>query len=276
MADDKSISDHYRHGELLPEIQAALGKLGKSIDRLTPADLAPVDEFHIGGRLATENLFAQLDVSVDDHLLDIGCGLGGAARFIADRYRNRVTGIDLTPEYITTGQTLCEWVQLQNQVALHQGNATSMPFQDESFDGAYMLHVGMNIEDKKELFQEINRVLRGGAYFGVYDVMRIDQGELTYPVPWASDNSICMLASPDQYRQALTTAGFEVSVVNNRRDFALEFLTRLGSKMSAAGGPPALGLHTLMQASTPVKIGNMFDNLAAGYIAPVEMIAHKA
>jgi len=276
MADDKSISDHYRHGELLPEIQAALGKLGKSIDRLTPADLAPVDEFHIGGRLATENLFAQLDVSVDDHLLDIGCGLGGAARFIADRYRNRVTGIDLTPEYITTGQTLCEWVQLQNQVALHQGNATSMPFQDESFDGAYMLHVGMNIEDKKELFQGINRVLRGGAYFGVYDVMRIDQGELTYPVPWASDNSICMLASPDQYRQALTTAGFEVSVVNNRRDFALEFLTRLGSKMSAAGGPPALGLHTLMQASTPVKIGNMFDNLAAGYIAPVEMIAHKA
>lgn len=275
MADDKSISDHYRHGELLPAIKAALVKPGKSIDRLTPADLAPVDEFHIGERLATENLFAQLDVSADDHLLDVGCGLGGAARFVADRYRNRVSGIDLTPEYIVTGQTLCEWVQLQNQVALHQGNATSMPFQDESFDGGYMLHVGMNIEDKKGLFQEINRVLRGGAYFGVYDVMRIDPGELAYPVPWATDNSICRLADPEQYRQALITAGFEVSAVNHRRDFALEFLTRLGSKMSAAGGPPALGLHTLMQASTPVKVGNMFDNIVAGYIAPVEIIARK-
>lgn len=150
-----------------------------------------------------------------------------------------------------------------------------MPFQNESFDGGYMLHVGMNIEDKARLFREICRVLRAGAYFAVYDVMRIEPGELAYPVPWANDSSISQLASPEQYQQALLGAGFEVTAVNNRQDFALDYFTRLREKMATAGKPPALGLHTLMQASTPVKIGNLFDNISAGYIAPVEIIAHK-
>ena len=275
MANDKAVSDHYQHGELLQAIQTALGKLGKSIDNLSIEDLAAVDEFHIGGRIATENLLAQFDVSAEHHLLDVGCGLGGAARFVADRFDSQVSGIDLTPEYIDTGRALCEWVNLQDNVSLHQGSALTMPFQDESFDGGYMLHVGMNIEDKAQLFTEIYRVLRAGAYFGIYDVMRIEPGELTYPVPWANDSSISKLASPGQYRQALLGTGFEVSAENNRGEFALDYFTRLREKMAASGGPPALGLHTLMQASTPLKIGNMFDNISAGYIAPVEMIAHK-
>lgn len=275
MTSDKTVSDHYRHGELLQAIQTALASLGKTMDCLTIEDLAPVDEFHIGGRVATEHLLDQLNICAQDRLLDVGCGLGGAARFVADRFDNQVTGIDLTPEYVATGQALCEWVNLQNNVTLHQGSALSMPFQNDSFDGGYMLHVGMNIEAKAQLFKEICRVLRADAYFGVYDIMRIEAGELAYPVPWANDSSISKLASPEQYRQTLLGAGFEVTMVNNRHDFALDYFTRLREKAAAIGGPPALGLHTLMQASTPVKIGNMFDNISAGYIAPVEIIVHK-
>jgi ubiquinone/menaquinone biosynthesis C-methylase UbiE len=61
-----------------------------------------------------------------------------------------------------------------------------MPFPDRSFDGAYMLHVGMNIEDKEKLASEVARVLRPGSVFGIYDVMRTGPGELAYPVPWAA------------------------------------------------------------------------------------------
>jgi ubiquinone/menaquinone biosynthesis C-methylase UbiE len=275
MSNDKVISDHYEHGSLLDAIEAALPQLGKTIHNITIEDLAPVDEFHIGGRLATENFIGQLDFTEQDHLLDVGCGLGGASRYIATHYNNRITGIDLTGEYIETGNALCAWVNLHKQVNLHQGSALSMPFDDASFDGAYMLHVGMNIEDKAGLFKEISRVLKPGASLGVYDVMQINNGELTYPVPWATDKSTSHLATPDQYKHAMEEAGFEVTKENNRREFALEFFENLRAKTQASGGPPPLGLHTLMQESTAAKIKNMIHNITEGYIAPVEIIANK-
>ena len=276
MLNDKAVSEHYLHGDLLKAIQAAIPKLGKTIDSITIEDLAPVDEFHIGGRLATDNLLDQLDFSEEDHILDVGCGLGGASRFIANKYNNCVTGIDLTQEYIDVGKALCAWVGLDKQVTLHQGSALNLPFEDETFDGAIMLHVGMNIDDKAKLFTEIYRVLRPGASFGVYDVMQITDGELTYPVPWATENSTSKLATPDQYKQALNHAGFKVSKENARGDFALEFFRQMRAKTEANGGPPPLGLHTLMRESTAVKVKNMIDNIAADLIAPVEIIAQKA
>ncbi len=275
MSNDRAVSDHYLHGDLLNAIQAAIPKLGKTIDSITIDDLAPVDEFHIGGRQATEHFLSQLNISEQDHILDVGCGLGGASRYVANRYNNQVTGIDLTEEYVDTGNALCAWVKLDQQISLHQASALSMPFENETFDGAYMMHVGMNIDDKVQLFNEIYRVLRPGTSFGVYDVMRSKDGELTYPVPWATEKSTSSLAAPDQYRSALENAGFVVSRENNRRDFALDFFKRLAEKVAANNGPPPLGLHILMKEGTAVKIKNMVKNIAEGYVAPVEIIAQK-
>lgn len=276
MSNDKEISEHYLHGNLLEAIQASIAKLGKTVDSVTIEDLAPVDEFHIGGRLATDNLLEQLSFSEKDHILDVGCGLGGASRFVANKLNNCVTGIDLTQEYIDVGKALCTWVGLDKQVTLHQGSALSMPFEDETFDGAIMLHVGMNIEDKSKLFAEIYRVLRPGASIGVYDVMLINDGELAYPVPWATENINSKLATPDQYRQALINAGFNTSKENVRRDFAIEFFKQMKVKTEANSGPPPIGLHILMQESTAVKVQNMIENIAKNLIAPVEIIAQKS
>ena len=275
MSNEEDVSNHYLHGDLLKAIQEALPKLGKTTDTITIDDLAPIDEFHIGGRQATENFLSQLNFSKKEHLLDVGCGLGGASRYISNKYNNRVTGIDLTKEYIETGNVLSTWLKLDKRVSLHQGSALSMPFDDKSFDGAYMLHVGMNIEDKAQLFKEIFRVLKSGTSLGVYDVMQNNDGKLIYPVPWATNESTSYLVEPSQYKHVLEKTGFEVSKENNRRDFALDFFKALREKTEASGGPPPLGLHTLMQESTTVKIKNMIHNITEGYIAPVEIIANK-
>lgn len=275
MLNNNAIPEHYKHGDLLNSIQLSLSELGKTINNVTIDDLAPVDEFHIGGRSATDNLLNQLKFTEQDHILDVGCGLGGTSRFIANRCHNHVTGIDLTAEYIETGKALTNWVGLEHQVSLQQGSAADMPFENEMFDGALMLHVGMNIEDKDQLFSEVYRVLKPGALFGIYDIMQIGTGDIAFPVPWASDESISKLATPRQYRDGLDAVGFEVVKENNRRDFALEFFKQMRSRMEANGGPPPLGLHTLMRETTPVKIKNMVDNIAADLIAPVEMIMHK-
>jgi SAM-dependent methyltransferase len=151
-----------------------------------------------------------------------------------------------------------------------------MPFADRAFDRAYMLHVGMNIDDKPKLCSEVSRVLRSGSLFGIYDVMRIGDGELTYPVPWATTAASSALATPAQYREALQAAGFSVIAERNRRDFALAFFDQLRARTAAAGGPPPLGLHILMGRNTPDKVQNMIQNISNGRIAPVELIARKA
>ena len=275
MPANADVSRHYTHGELIEAIRAGLAALGKPPDAVTVDDLAPVDEFHIGGRKATADLLSQLRLSAGMHVLDVGCGLGGAARFVVSRYGCRVTGIDLTTEYVEAGNTLTDWVGLKDRISLHQGSALATPFADRSFDAAYMLHVGMNIADKGRLAQEVARVLRPGSRFGIYDVMRTGPGDLAYPVPWAATAELSAVADPQEYRRALQAAGFSVSGERNRRDFALAFFAELRAKTAAAGGPPPLGLHVLMGSSTPQKLENMIGNISASHIAPIELIALK-
>jgi len=157
---------------LVAAIRDGLGKLGKTPATVTVDDLAPVDEFHIGGRQASEAFLAQLALTPNQRVLDIGCGLGGSARFAATRYGCEVTGIDLTGAFVDTGKVLCDWVGLADRVSLLQGSALDMLFESGAFDAAYMLHVGMNIADKRQLCADVHRVLRPGACFGIYDLMR--------------------------------------------------------------------------------------------------------
>lgn len=275
MSAEHAVARHYSHGELLAAIERALAAAGKTPNEVGSDDLAPLDEFHIGGRAATDHLVDQLGLGADDHVLDIGCGLGGAARHIAERLGARVTGIDLTPEFVEVGNTLCGWLGLAERVSLHQGSALAMPFGDEAFDGAVMLHVGMNIADKPALFAELARVLRPGAALGVYDVMQIGAGELAWPVPWAAGPATSSVGTPDDYRQALTDAGFEVLREAPRRDFAVAFFEEMRAKVEAAGGPPPVGLHVLMRETTQEKVQNMVTNIARGLVAPVELIARR-
>lgn len=275
MVDSDAVATHYSHGRLLDAILTGVRELGKTTETVTIDDLAPVDEFHIGGRRATEDFIGQLDLSSDDHVLDVGCGLGGTARFLACTRGCRVSGIDLTTEYIETGQALCSWVGLAERVDLRQGSALAMPFEAAQFDVAVMFHVGINIADKAGLFAEVNRVLRPGAVFGVYDIMRQSDDPLVYPTPWATVPDTSVLASPKDYRSALSVSGFEVTKERDRRDFATEFFDTLRKRIEAAGGPPPLGLHILFGETAAIKIQNMVGNVAAGRVAPVEMIARK-
>ena len=272
-ANESSVSAHYARGDLIAALESGVARLGKTTRTVTVDDLAPVDEFHIGGREATEELVRQLGLSSADQVLDIGSGLGGAARFVADRHRCQVTGIDLTREYVEAGKVLCAWVGLGERVSLRHADALSIPFPDGAFSAAYMLHVGMNIADKAGLFAEVARVLRPGARFGVYDVMRTGGGELQYPLPWATTHETNAVAEPEQYRRALAAAGLQILSERSRADFALAYFDQLRSRMAAPG---PLGLHILMGDRRQDQVRNMIENISAGRIAPVELIGRKS
>ena len=97
------------------------------------------------------------------HLLDIGSGIGGPARYFARHHGCRVTGIDLTEEFIAVARALTSRLRMEGQVSFEQGSALSMPFPASTFDVATLLHVGMNIAKKAQLFAEVRRVLNRAA-----------------------------------------------------------------------------------------------------------------
>ena len=271
---NRKVAQHYTHGNLLSSIEKALHQLGKKPTEATLDDLALVDEFHIGGRTATEHLIASVSFSKKDHVLDIGCGLGGVARWVAHTSGCRVTGIDLTSEYVATGNALSTWVGLAHRVRLQQADASALPFSDKYFSGALMIHAGMNVENKLTLFREVHRVLRKRGCWALYDIMRLKPGRLRYPVPWATTEETSFLATPEQYQTELSEAGFETVSVNHRQTFALRFFEELKRRTALEHNPP-LGLHTLMKESTATKLNNMINGLQLGLIAPVEIVTRK-
>jgi len=275
MADPRDVAAHYAQDSLLAAIERAVAALGKRPGDLHIDDLAAVDEFHIGGREATDALFAQLAPDSGSHLLDVGCGLGGASRYVATRFGARVTGVDLMAGFIEAGQAMSAWLGLADRVTLQQGSALALPFAESRFDAAYMMHVGMNIADKAALCAEIARVLRPGGRFAIYDIMQTDEADLVYPVPWATTAAASAIAPPEVCRTALEAAGFAVEVERNRRAFALDFFRRVRARAAQSDGPPPLGLHLVMGPSAAEKVANMAANVAAGRIAPVELIARR-
>lgn len=251
---EERVARHYARSNLEGTILGALAASGKNPDRLAASDLAPVDEFHTGGREATIELAARMEIEPEMHLLDIGCGLGGASRFIAEAYACRVTGIDLTDDFVRTAEALARRVGLQGRVSYRQGSALALPFPPKTFDGAYMMHVGMNIADKPALFREVRRVLNPGNVFAIYDVMRTGAGALSFPFSRAATEETTFIVTPADYRRALEDAGFDIRKERDRRAFAVEFFRRVQASLAEGDGPPPLGTHLLMGDDAPQKL----------------------
>ena len=159
-------------------ISAALDAAGTDRATLQPADLAPVDEFHIRGRAATLEIVEALGLTADSHVLDLGSGLGGPARTLAEVTGCTVTGVDLTPEFCEVATALSEWTGLSDRTRFQVGDATATGLADAAVDAALTVHVAMNIANKAGLYAEAFRVLRPGGRFVDYDVLQGEGGDV--------------------------------------------------------------------------------------------------
>jgi ubiquinone/menaquinone biosynthesis C-methylase UbiE len=270
MSAEEQVAAHYTRGALENRILGSLNAAGKNLDQLTPDDLGALDEFHLGGREATEALASFMHLRPGMHLLDVGCGIGGPARYFAGR-GCQVTGIDLTAEFVAVAQRLTRMVKLDLRATFRQASALELPFDSSSFDGAYEIHVGMNIPDKAGIFREVARVLKPEARFAIFDILRTADGSFDLPVPWAQSPDASFVGSINDYRQALESAGFRIEHQRERRQFAVDFMRKM--REQAASGPPVLGVHLLMGEKAPLMLRNVGAAIDAGILEPVEFVA---
>lgn len=204
------VASHYGEAGIGERILAALQEEGIDIDALTPRDLSPIDQFHTRGILATRE-HAELAAPTEDmHVLDIGCGIGGPARYLASTYGCRVTGVDLTEEFVAVAKMLTERCRLDHFVDFRQANGLDLPFDDASFDMAWCQNVTMNIEDKAAFYREIARVLKPGGRFTSTEMATGAAGPPHFPLPWARVPEISFLVPQEEMRAALEAAGFRI------------------------------------------------------------------
>jgi ubiquinone/menaquinone biosynthesis C-methylase UbiE len=266
------VEQHYGRSRILDAILAALREAGKDVARLKPEDLAPVDEFHIRGREATIELARRASLEPGTRVLDVGCGLGGSARYLAAEHGCRVTGIDLTQEYVDVANALAARVGLSDRVAFKQASALKLPFDDGCFDVVWTQHVQMNIADKGAFYGEIARVTRPNGLLLFHDIFAGDGGPLHYPVPWAETPSISFLAPPGQVRERLEELGFAIRDWVNTTDASLQWLVATIERLGGSG-LPTLGTHLLMGDTAKQKIANVLRNLREGRVVVYQACA---
>jgi SAM-dependent methyltransferase len=274
MPDAKVIADHWGTGDIYGPIEAALRQMGKPLDALTVEDLAPVDHFHARGFADTVALADQLPIQAGQHLVDIGCGLGGPARYLARRFQCTVSGIDITEPMVVAANKLTALLRMEGQVRIELGDGQSLPYADAMFDGGYTQHVTMNVADRPKFFAEAFRVLKPGAFFAMTEHCLGPTGNPHHPVPWSDDGSGAYLVTPAQTRALLQQAGFEDIVIE---DAGPKYLAGYKAAVARAekGALPPLGLHLLMGDATTQKIRNAGRNIEEGRTHPIQVICRK-
>ena len=269
------VSGHYSRGVLRERLRAALTGDGADPDRPSLDALAPYDQFHGRGLEATIEMAAALEIGAADHILDIGSGIGGPARYFANRFGCRVTGIDLTAEFCDVARELTRAVGLDAKVDFRTGDALAMPFADERFDGAYSMNVSMNIADKGALYREIHRVLKPGGWLMLSEIAKGAGNDPDYPTPWAASAKTSFLASPEATRSGLAAAGFDIAQMRSTREQALAAIARARAMVDRGEKPPHRAVALIHGEIAAAAMANTARSLADGRLEPIEVLATR-
>lgn len=274
MTTDNRIAQHWAKGDVYGAIMAGLAKMSKSLDNLTVEDLAPVDHFHARGLTATVELADRLPIKRGQHILDIGCGLGGPARYFAQRFQCHVSGLDITPSYVEVGNRLTALLRMEGRVKIESGDGQRLPYADASFDGAYALHVTMNVADRAGFYAEAFRVLKPGAFFALTEHGLGPKGDPCYPLPWSEDGTGAYLVTPAETRGLLEAAGFvDISIEDKGPLYVAGYRTVI--EKAEQGALPPLGTHLLMGENALEKTRNSARNIEEGRTHPFQLVCRK-
>jgi ubiquinone/menaquinone biosynthesis C-methylase UbiE len=272
------VEDHYASSGtgsvVAARIIAALRSAAGPDAAITPETLAPFDHLHGRGVLATQDLAALLEPRAGEAIADIGCGIGGPARWIAAKFGCRVTGVDLTAEFCDAARELCAAAAMSERVRIMQGSALALPLADAGFDRAYSHNVVMNIADKAGVYREAFRILKAGGRLVLCHLNAGPNGAPEFPVPWAAVAENSFLATDEETRRDLAAAGFDVLTFRDTTQAYLSANAAMLRRMETEALPPA-GLHVVMGERFRQLQINSLRATEMGRTRSVEIVARK-
>lgn len=257
-----SLEAHYSARDIEARILAAVRAAGLNPEqRVSPEALAALDHFHTGGLRASRELLELAQISGEDRVLDIGAGLAGPARLLASVLGCRVDCLEMSPDYCVGAALLNRLTGLDDRIEVHQGSALDLPFADDSFEVVWMQNVGMNIADKRKLYDEIYRVLKPGGRYAFQEMAAGKVATSYFPLPWATDPADNFLVSAEEMRSVLGESGFVTELLE---DTSAVHLSRTTAN-AAAPAPGQLGLAVFVD-NLAEKAGNARRSLEEGQV----------
>ena len=271
---NRQIIEQYQRGNLLEKINSSLNAVGKELSSINSDDLIFMDELHIGGRKASRDLAKTASFESGTSVLDVGCGIGGPARMLAEEFGCSVTGLDITEEFCSTAEELTRAMGLASKVKFINANALDMPFSPGEFDAVWTQHCSMNIKDKPLLFSEFSKVLRKKGKLVIHDITAGPNPPVEFPVPWAKEQSVSFLITEDEMLSILENSGFKTIHRKNISEQALNWFKGQNKPPSNTKPPPLT--QKLVYGDTLKKIvSNMRKNLEEERIGVVEAVLEK-
>jgi sarcosine/dimethylglycine N-methyltransferase len=256
----------------VPVVLDALRESGRADDRIEIDDLAGIDEFHALGRPATMALADLAGVERGADVIDVGAGLGGPARFLAARYRGRVTAVEPTKRFRDACAELTRRAGLAELVRTVDGTATELPVADASMDIAWMQAVAISVADKRAMARELRRVLRPDGRLAFFDSFARGDGELHFPLPWADSPEASFVVTAEELRSVFQGAGFEPVVWNEQEDALAEIGQR---RFTPTVDPTRVGLARLMP-DFEHRMGNLGRNVGEGRLGLLQAVLRAA
>ena len=195
-----------------------LAQTGADTSILTVELLQHHDQDHFGGLAATDALARHAKINESTHVLDLCCGLGGPARYLAYHHGCRVTGVDMNTDRLAGAVRLTERTKLQDRVLFHHANALQTGLADETFDVIVSQEAFCHIPDKKTLIAECVRLLKPGGRIVYTDILA--RNSMTNEIRSRLENEMVFseLSTLEQYCHLLEEKSCQVVEVEDLSD----------------------------------------------------------
>jgi arsenite methyltransferase len=122
---------------------------------------------HMGGLSTTKELIGLCGIDQDTYILEVGCGVGATASYLARKLGCRVMGVDIRPSMIERAQERAARAKVEDRVEFKVADATDLAFDHASFDVVLAESVTTFIEHKAAAIGEYARVLKPGGRVGL-------------------------------------------------------------------------------------------------------------
>lgn len=179
----------------------------------------------VGGEATTKTFVSQLDLQAGQKVLDVGCGTGGGAFYMARKYGVEVYGVDLSNNMIGIAEEYRNEMEphVKHRVQFYVDDATTMEYPENFYDVVYSRDTILHIDDKLSLYKKLLSCLKPGGKLMVTDYNHGAKDHSDRFKKYVAGRGYQLL-TVNEYGDIIKKAGFKNVVPSDKSGYMMEIM----------------------------------------------------